>query len=132
MYSRLTEAIQTVRKARQATGAMNPDGQPKHLWLAYSQTPERRKRARFAGKVKRLLLEQGADKGNLQVEFATGTLWYQGRRVASARAPPPQGQPTSRSTLGWLDTEAVANFTRKTKEATSAAWQVLLDPLLQQ
>ena len=52
MYSRLTSAIQKVRKARQATGAMNPDGQPKYLWLAYSQTPERRKRARYAGKVK--------------------------------------------------------------------------------
>ena len=64
-HGRLTAAIQKVRQARQATGALNPDGQPKNLWLAYSQTPERRKRARYAGKVKRLLLEQGADKEDL-------------------------------------------------------------------
>ena len=55
MHVRLTAAIQKVRQARKATGAMNPDGQPKYLWLAYSQTPERRNRARYAGKVKRLL-----------------------------------------------------------------------------
>ena len=86
MHNRLTSAIQKVRQAHRATGAVNPDGQPKYLWLAYSHTPERRKRARYAGKVKRLMLEQGAQKDSLQVEFATGTLWYQGRRIASASA----------------------------------------------
>ena len=132
MYSRLAAAIQTVRAARQATGAMNPSGQPKYLWLAYSQTPERRKRARYAGKVKRLLLEQVAEKDALRVEFATGAIWYQGRRVASATAPPPQGQPITKSVLGWMDADAVANYTHKSKEAITAAWQALLDPLLQQ
>ena len=128
VFGRLTTAIQEVRNARKATGALNPDGTPKYLWLAYSQTPERRKRARYAGKVKRLLLEQGAEKGDIQVEFATGTLWCRGRRVASATAPPPHGQTTSKSPLGWLDPEAVATFTGKTKEVITAAWQSLLDP----
>ena len=45
MCTRLTQAIQMVRKANQATAAINPDGQPKHIWLSYSQTPERRRRA---------------------------------------------------------------------------------------
>ena len=131
MHGRLTAAIQKVRQAHQATGALNPDGQPKHLWLAYSQTPERRKRARYAGKVKRLLLEQGAEKEDLQVEFATGTLWYKGRRIASATAPAPQGQPITKSALGWLDSEAVASYTNKSKDAIVAAWHALLDPLMQ-
>ena len=131
MHARLTAAIQRVRQERQATGALTPDGQPKYLWLAYSQTPERRKRARYAGKVKRLLLEQGAEKQELQVEFATGTVWYRGRRVASATAPAPQGQATTKSALGWLDSEAVANYTKKSKEVINAAWHTLLDPLMQ-
>ena len=132
MHGRPAAAIQKVRQAHQATGALNPDGQPKHLWLAYSQTPERRKRARYAGKVKRLLLEQGAEKEDLQVEFATGALWYKGRRIASATAPAPQGQSITKSALGWLDSEAVASYTNKSKDAIVATWHVLLDPLTQQ
>ena len=131
MHSRLTAAIQKIRQVRQATGALTPDGQPKYLWLAYSQTPERRKRARYAGKVKRLLLEQGAVKEELQVEFATGTVWYRGRRIASATAPAPQGQATTKSALGWLDSDAVANYTKKSKDLINAAWHTLLDPLTQ-
>ena len=73
MYTRLTQAIQLVRQANQTTGAITPDGQPKRLWLMFSQTPERRRHARFAGKVQGLLLEQGASNSHLQVEYATGT-----------------------------------------------------------
>ena len=104
----------------------------KRLWMAYSQTPERRRRARYAGKVKRLVLEQGGNKDNLQVECATGTLWYQGRRIASATAPSPQGHNTSKCALGWIDAEAISGFTHKSKETVLAAWNVLVDPLLQQ
>ena len=132
MHSRLTTAIQKVRQANQATGATNQDGTVKHLWMAYSQTPERRRRARYAGKVKRLMLEQGANKDNLQVEFATGTLWYQGRRIASATTPPPPGNDTARNAIGWIDAGAIGDFTKKSKEAILAAWNVLLDPLLKQ
>ena len=132
MHNRLPAAIQKVRQAHQATGAINPDGSVKYLWMAYSQTPERRRRARYAGKVIRLVLEQGGNKDSLQVEFATGTLWYQGRRIASATAPSPQGQNTSKCALGWLDAEAVSGFTHKTKENILAAWNALIDPLLQQ
>ena len=132
MHSRLSAAIQKVRQANQATGATNQDGSVKRLWMAYSQTPERRRRARYAGKVKRLVLEQGGDKSNPQVEFATGTLWYQGRRIASATAPPPQGNNTTKCALGWVDAAAISGFTRKNKETILAAWNVLIDPLLQQ
>ena len=55
MFSRFTQAIHLVRQANQ----------PRHFWLSFSQTPERRR-----------LLEQGASKGHLQVEYATGTAWY--------------------------------------------------------
>ena len=70
MYSQITQAIQQVRQVNQPTGVITPSGQPRHSWLSFSQTPERRRRARFAGKVKRLLLR----KGHLQVELATGKL----------------------------------------------------------
>ena len=36
MHGRLTAAIQKVRQAHQATGAVNPDGSVKYLWMAYS------------------------------------------------------------------------------------------------
>ena len=132
MHNRLATAIQKVRQANQATGAINQDGTVKRLWMAYSQTPERRRRARYAGKVKRLMLEQGGNKDNLQVEFATGTLWYQGRRIASATAPPPQGNNATKCALGWVDAEAISGFTRKSKETILTAWNALIDPLLQQ
>ena len=132
MHSRLTAAIQTVRQAHQATGALNPDGSTKHLWLAYSQTPERRRRIRYAGKVKCLMLENGGTKEGLQVEFATGKVWYQGRRVASATAPAPQGNNTSKCALGWFDAEAVSGLVHKSKESILTAWNTLIDPLMQQ
>ena len=78
------------------------------------------------------MLEQGANKDNLQVEFATGTLWYQGRRIASATTPPPQGSNTAKNAIGWIDAGAIGDFTKKSKEATLAAWNALLDPLLKQ
>ena len=118
-----------------ASQSNNGRGQPRWPSQArlgrLTQTPEGRRRARYAGKVKRLTLEQGAVKDNLQVEYATGTLWYQTRRIASATAPPPQGQPAARCPLGWLDAEAVGNFTKKNKDTIVAAWNTLLEPLLQ-
>ena len=131
MFQRLTQVIQKVRQARQATGALTPTGQPKYLWLSISQTPERRRRARFAGKVKRLMLEQGASQNLLQVEFATGTAWYQGRKVASATTAPPAGQEVERSSMGWLDAEAVGHHTHKTKSSITSSWNALLQPLMQ-
>ena len=131
MFQRLTQAIQQVRQAQQATGAMTPTEQPKYLWLSFSQTPERRRRARYAGKVKRLLLEQGASKNYLQIEFATGTAWYQGRKITSSTSPPPVGAQVERNPMGWLDTEAVGAQTMKSKGAISASWNTLLQPLLQ-
>ena len=78
------------------------------------------------------MLEQGGEKDNLQVEFATGTVWYQGRRIASATAPAPQGNDTTKCALGWIDAAAVGGFTRKSKDAVLAAWNTLVEPLLQQ
>ena len=78
------------------------------------------------------MLEQGANKDSLQVEFATGTLWCQGRRIASATAPPPQGNDTTKNAMGWIDPGAIGGFTKKSKEAILTAWKVLLDPLLKQ
>ena len=47
------------------------------LWVAISHSPERRRCAKLAGKVKRTILELGGNRKDLEVEFATGTVWYQ-------------------------------------------------------
>ena len=56
-----------------------------------SETPERRRRAQFAGKAKRLILEARGDNGKLEVEFGTGNLWYATHKVASAVTSAPEG-----------------------------------------
>ncbi|OLP87779.1 Cytosolic carboxypeptidase 4 [Symbiodinium microadriaticum] len=42
------------------------------LWVAISHSPERRRCAKLAGKVKRTILELGGNRKDLEVEFATG------------------------------------------------------------
>ena len=65
-----------------------PDGTPRRVWIAMSQPPERRRRARLAAKVKRLYLTAGGDIGALQMEFSTGTAWVHNAKICSATAPP--------------------------------------------
>ena len=43
-----------------------------------SESPERRKRVQFAGKVKRLVIEKGGDRRLLEVEFGTGNIGHIG------------------------------------------------------
>ena len=65
-----------------------------------SESPERRKRAQFAGKVKRLILEMDGDRDTLDVEFGTGNLWYGGTRIASAVSTAPSG--ATATGVGWI------------------------------
>ena len=54
----------------------------RRLWLNFSTPPEKRRRNILAGKLKRAILEAGGDKGALEAEFATGSIWYRGKRVS--------------------------------------------------
>ena len=54
----------------------------KRLWVNFSSPLEKRRRNVLVGKLKRAILGAGGVKSNIEAEFATGSLWYQGRRVS--------------------------------------------------
>ena len=65
-----------------------------------SQSPERRKRAQLAGKVKRLIIEEGGDPRNIEVEYGTANLWYNSVKIASGVTSAPEGAQAEKA--GWL------------------------------
>ena len=115
---RIREVIAKVRGANLHLG-QRPDGTPRRVWIAMSQPPDRRRRARLAAKVKRLFLTAGGDIGELQMEFSTGTAWV--RNVKTA--PRPGG--TEEAGPGWVDIAAIVTATKSTKEAIDALWSPL-------
>ena len=84
------EVITKVRAANMHLG-VRADGAPRRLWIAMSQPPERRRRARLAAKTKRLYLTLGGDKALLEMEYNTGSAWIEGHKVCSATASRPPG-----------------------------------------
>ena len=116
---RVQGAIQRVRNANIMLGK-NEQGGMRKLWIAISQSPERRRRAKLAGKVKRAILELGGSTKELEVEFATGTVWYNQYKVSSATAEKP---PAAESVgAGWVDVELLARAMRKTRREIEATW----------
>ena len=95
---RVQQAIQRVRNANVTTGS-NEAGGMRKLWIALSQSPERRKRAKLAGKVKRTILELGGEARLMEVEFATGSVWLGGAKVSSATAEQPKS--AEKAGAGW-------------------------------
>ena len=81
------------------------------LWVALSQSPERRRRAKLAGKIKRTILELGGRKDIMEVEFATGTVWYDQVKICSTAAEKPRGAESAGA--GWADIAALAKATCK-------------------
>ena len=71
-----------VRSAKIVTG-QRPEGGDRFLFARMSQCPERRKRAQFAGKIKRLIIEEGGDPQLIEVEYGTAKLWYNRIKVCS-------------------------------------------------
>ena len=63
-------------------GAMSSGGKKCRLWLNFSTPPEKRRRNILAKKLKRAILEAGGDKGALEAESATGSIWHRGKRVS--------------------------------------------------
>ena len=92
--------LQKVRHANVMLGR-GPDRQHRKLWMSMSQSPERRRKARLAGKVKRAVLEMGGHAAKLEVEFSTGSVWYGGERLSSATLDmPKEGEPAG---AGWVN-----------------------------
>ena len=65
-----------------------------------SQSPERRKRAQLAGKIKRLIIEEGGDPRLIEIEYGTASLWYNGVKIASGVTSTPEG--ATSETAGWV------------------------------
>ena len=119
---RVQEVITKVRDANLHLG-VRADGAPRRLWIAMSQPPDRRRRARLAAKVKRLYLTLGGDKAKLEVEFNTGSAWIDGRKVCSATVGKP---PTCEEAgPGWVDLNAIASGAKVTREALDKVWSPL-------
>ena len=61
-----------------------------------------------AGKIKRAVIEASGENDQLEVEFATASVWFRGKKVAG-------GGPAPHSTAvqvgcGWIDESALANM----------------------
>ena len=118
--ARVQQAILRIRNANITTGTDEKGGMRK-LWIALSQSPERRKHAKLAGKMKRAILELGGQPGATEVEFATGTVWYDRVKVSSAAAGKPKGGEAVGA--GWVDITALAKALRKPLPEVQAAWE---------
>ncbi|CAE7554898.1 SMC1 [Symbiodinium sp. CCMP2592] len=90
---------------------------------AMSESPERRKRAQFAGKVKRLVLELDGDKRQLDVEFGTGNIWHGQVRVASAVSTAPIGAASTR--VGWVHLATIASQMGVSDSSLTTKWDEL-------
>ena len=109
LYQRLAGVVAVARTVKEYTEATNGKGQAKQVWVAISQPPEQRRKSRFAGKVKRLVLEAAetlAKTMKVQAEYRAGTVWVEGKRVASATAP--KVGATLNGSHGWIDVAHIA------------------------
>ena len=119
---RVRDALQRVREAKIVTGS-RPQGGDRYMWAAMSESPERRKRAQFAGKVKRLVLEEGGERRLLEVEFGTGNIWYAQTRVASAVQTAPED--ADKAGAGWLALPTLARVLGTSLSSLTAKWDEL-------
>ena len=97
---RMQAAISRVRKAAVEVGN-KPTGEPRLAWIALSQSPERRRRAKLAGKVKRLWLSQGGTRTAWRWSLergAPGSTMY--KASSSTTAKPSSADETG---VGWVD-----------------------------
>ena len=117
---RVQGAIQRVRNANLTLGT-NEQGGMRKLWIAISQSPERRRRAKLAGKVKRTVLELGGSLKELEVEFATGTVWFKRQKIASATAEKPSSAEAVGA--GWADIRLLAKTIGKSQREVEEKWE---------
>ena len=103
--TRIREALRTVRAAKIVAG-QKPQGGDRYFFAAMSESPARRRRAQFAGKVKRLVLEADGDLRKLEVEFGTGNLWYDSQKIASGVTSAPEG--CDEAGPGWINIPLLA------------------------
>ena len=90
--ARVQEVLKTIR-------AKTRRGKPL-FFAAMSQSPERRKRAQLAGKVKRMIIEAGGEPRKIDVEYGRANVWYNSIKVASGVTTAPDGALVEKA--GWV------------------------------
>ncbi|CAE7726322.1 kif1 [Symbiodinium sp. CCMP2592] len=117
--ARVQEVLRTIRAAKIVTG-QRPEGGHRYFFAALSQSPERRKKAQLAGKVKRLIIEEGGDVRKIDVEYGTANLWYNSVKVASGVTSAPDGASVEKA--GWVHLGTVARQIGISEEAATSKW----------
>ncbi|CAE7557635.1 unnamed protein product [Symbiodinium sp. CCMP2592] len=117
--ARVQEVLRTVRAAKIVTG-QRPEGGNRYFFAALSQSPERRRRAQMAGKVKRLIIEEGGDPRKIEVEYGTANLWYNTVKIASGVTSAPEGATTEKA--GWVHLGTLARQVGISEETATSRW----------
>ena len=96
-------------------------GGMRKLWIAISQSPERRRRAKLAGKVKRTILELGGNARELESRVCNRHRVVQ--PPEKSRAPQQSDQRgRKRRGVGWADIPRLAKAMHKTQKEVESAW----------
>lgn len=119
---RVQEALRTIRAAKIITGP-RPEGGNRYFFATMSQPLERRRRAQFAGKIKRLILEAGGRAQALEVEYGTANIWYNAVKVASGVTTAPNGAKIESG--GWLTLSPLARQLGTSEASLGEAWDEL-------
>ena len=125
LRQRIQQALARVNQANIELGR-RPDAGIARLWMRLSQPPAKRKRAMLAGKFKRLLLEQGAERSEVETEFGTGTVWHRGHKVCAATTAPTTGD-TTQALTGWIDLAGISSALGRNTDNLTMAWQSLVE-----
>ena len=123
LCQRLVGVVSIARTVQEHTEARSGKGQPKQVWVATSEPPEQRRKSRFAGKVKRLVLEAAetlAKTAQVQAEYRAGTVRVEGKRVASATAP--KLSTALDGGHGWIDVAQIAATMGTHESEVKARW----------
>ncbi|CAE7232440.1 unnamed protein product [Symbiodinium sp. CCMP2592] len=86
---------------------------------------QRLKAPMVASKTKRLLLESGADKSDIDTEWFSGTLWHKSVRMCSAVTAAPMGATTAGTLGAWIHLGQAARQLGMTEEELVGRWQPL-------
>ena len=119
---RVQEVITQVRTANVQLGT-HSDGGNRRIWIAMSQPPDRRRKARLAAKIKRLYLTLGGDKDLLEMEYSSGSAWINGHKVCSATAGKMPG--TEDVGPGWVDIATVTRVLHLDRAEVEKVWSPL-------
>ena len=118
---RIRESLKAIRAAKLVTGQRDQGGE-RYFWAAMSESPERRRRAQFAGKAKR-----GDGGGQGHPRRRNRQPWYNGMRFASAVSTAPLGATTAGA--GWIHLPSLARQLGVTEHSLTEKWDEIRKPL---